>query len=146
MENASKALIIAGSILVSIVIISLGVMIVSNVTGLVQSQSDMSAQEVQTFNAPFIAYEGTQKGSNARTLYNLVRSHNNTHTDDKSLQISLTIDGGDFNPGDTQAANDGDKDAEMDTNTLKAGNTYNVTYATDPNSGRITAINIQTKK
>lgn len=146
MENASKALIIAGSILVSIVIISLGVMIVSNVTGLVQSSSDMSGEEVRTFNSPFIAYEGTQKGSNARTLYNLVRSHNNTHTDDKSLQITLTIDAGDFDEGSTQAANDGDKDAEIASNTLKAGNTYNVTYATDPNSGRITAINIQTKK
>lgn len=146
MENASKALIIAGAIIVSIVIISLGVMIVGNVSGIISSQSDMSSQEVQAFNSPFLAYEGTQKGSNARTLYNLVKSHNNTHTDDKSLQITLTIDAGDFEAGATQAANDTDNNAEMATNTLKAGNTYTISYATDPNSGRITAINIQTKK
>ena len=146
MENASKALIIAGAIIVSIVIISLGVMIVGNVSGIISSQSDMSSQEVQAFNSPFLAYEGTQKGSNARTLYNLVKSHNNTHTDDKSLQITLTIDKQEFDDGATQNAWEGNDNATMDKNELKAGNTYNITYATDPNSGRITAINIQTKK
>ena len=145
MENASKALIIAGSILVSIVIISLGVMIVSNVTGLVQSQSDMSGQEVTAFNSQFLSYEGTQKGSNARTLYNLIRSHNNTHTDDTSLQVVLTLnDNGDLDPNTDYPANDGDS-VEMPANTLKAGNTYSVTFGYDSRSGRITTCNIGKK-
>ena len=46
MENASKALIIAGSILVSIVIITLGVMIVSNVTETIQKNSSLTEQEI----------------------------------------------------------------------------------------------------
>ena len=141
MENASKALIIAGSILVSIVIITLGVMIVSNVTGLVRQQSDMSGQEVQAFNSKFDTYEGKISGSSARALYTLVRSHNSSSANDSTLQVSLTIDGGDFEAGATQAA--ADDNVTLPANTLKSGSTYNCTFATDPNSGRITAINLQ---
>ena len=142
MENASKALIIAGSILVSIVIITLGVMIVNNVTGLVRQQSDMSGQEVQAFNSKFDTYEGRITGSSARALYTLVRSHNNANKADKTLQVNLTINKGDFEANATQEATDAD--ASMDPNNeLKTGSTYNCTFATDPNSGRITAINLE---
>ncbi len=143
MENASKALIIAGSILVSIVIISLGVMIVQNVSGLVKSQSDMSGQEVQSFNSKFEQYEGIVSGATARSLYTAVRSHNNQNANDPTLQVSLKIDGGDFAAGATQATSE--SAVTLPANTLKSGKTYNVTFATDPNSGRITAINIQGK-
>ena len=51
MENASKALIIAGSILVSIVIITLGVMIVNNVRDTINNNSNLSAQEVISYNS-----------------------------------------------------------------------------------------------
>ena len=142
MENASKALIIAGSILVSIVIITLGVMIVNNVRNKITDNSNLSATEVNAFNSQFDTYEGKQSGTNARALYNVVRNHNNQNTDDPTLQILLTIDGGEYTGSDVYvAATDTVKD--MPANTLKAGNTYNVTFATDKSSGRITAINIK---
>lgn len=142
MENASKALIIAGSILVSIVIITLGVMIVNNVRDTITDNSNLSATEVNAFNSQFDTYEGKQSGTNARALYNVVRNHNNQNTDDPTLQILLTIDGGEYTGSDVYvAATDTVKD--MPKNTLKAGNTYNVTFATDKSSGRITAINIK---
>ncbi len=142
MENASKALIIAGSILVSIVIITLGVMIVNNVRDTITDNSNLSATEVNAFNSQFDTYEGKQSGTNARALYNVVRNHNNQNTDDPTLQILLTIDGGEYTGSDVYvAATDTVKD--MPANTLKAGNTYNVTFATDKSSGRITAINIK---
>lgn len=142
MENASKALIIAGSILVSIVIITLGVMIVNNVRDTITDNSNLSAPEVNAFNSQFDTYEGKQSGTNARALYNVVRNHNNQNTDDPTLQILLTIDGGEYTGSDVYvAATDTVKD--MPANTLKAGNTYNVTFATDKSSGRITAINIK---
>ena len=142
MENASKALIIAGSILVSIVIITLGVMIVNNVRDTITDNSNLSAKEVNAFNSQFDTYEGKQSGTNARALYNVVRNHNNQNTDDPTLQILLTIDGGEYTGSDVYvAATDTVKD--MPANTLKAGNTYNVTFATDKSSGRITAINIK---
>ena len=142
MENASKALIIAGSILVSIVIITLGVMIVNNVTGLVRQQSDMSGQEVQAFNSKFDSYEGIISGSSARALYTLIRSHNNANVNEPTLQVTLTINGTEFDENNsTQAASE--TAVTMPKNELKTGNTYNCTFATDPNSGRITAINLQ---
>ena len=60
MENASKALIIAGAILVSILLITFGVMIMSSTGGTqdtVKQQSDSMA--IQSFNSQFLPYEGS---------------------------------------------------------------------------------------
>lgn len=138
MENASKALIIVGSILVSIVIISLGVMIVNNATGLVKSSSDMSAQEVETFNAKFTAYEGRQSGTNVRALYDKVAQNNRLNEDDESLQVKLTVDGvGDvLGPGITENSENKGK--------IKAGKSYKVSFGYDDSgSGRITSIEVK---
>lgn len=76
MENASKALIIAGSILISIVIISLGIMVVNNARQTV-GQSDMSDSEVQAFNGKFSGYIGTNKtASEVYSLIDAVQSNN----------------------------------------------------------------------
>lgn len=75
MENASKALIIAGAILISILLISVGVMVM-NSTGNMQGQveDEMTQQAIQTFNAKFTAYEGEKKGSQVRSLMGIVDS------------------------------------------------------------------------
>ena len=88
MENASKALIIAGAILLSILIIGLGMFIyqqAADVTG----SANMDAQQVQAYNAEFLSYEGTQRGSAVATLINNILSHNNLYVDDPSKQISV---------------------------------------------------------
>ena len=65
MENASKALIIAGAILLSILLISLGIVIFNQAKDVV-SGSGMTQAEQQSFNAKFTQYQGTQKGSAIR--------------------------------------------------------------------------------
>ena len=50
MENASKALIIAGAILLAIIIISLGLMVTNQAKEQV-GNANLSAQQIQTFNA-----------------------------------------------------------------------------------------------
>ena len=60
MENASKALIIAGAILLSILIISLGIMVYNNAKNTVGS-SNLDKQEIQTFNSQWEQYEGSNK-------------------------------------------------------------------------------------
>lgn len=142
MENASKALIIAGAILLSILIIGLGMYIYTQASG-AMSGANLDPQKVNAYNSEFEQYEGTKSGSEARALYNLIRSHNNGEIDDPTLQITLTIDGNDFAAGATQAAST--TAVTLPTNTLKAGSTYNITFAVDPNSGYITACNIKTK-
>ena len=53
MENASKALIIAGAILLAILLISLGIMIFNQASNTV-SNSGMTEAEVTSFNNKFL--------------------------------------------------------------------------------------------
>ena len=62
MENASKALIIAGSILVSILIISLGIVIYQRSSSTV-NKANLNSQEAMAQNSPFEAYFGSRVSS-----------------------------------------------------------------------------------
>lgn len=59
MENASKALIIAGEILIGVMILTIAVYIVSS-TSLVPAtyENTMSEQEINRFNAYFTKFDG----------------------------------------------------------------------------------------
>ena len=68
MENATKALIIAGAILISIVIISLGIMVVNNARNQVGS-SNLDKQTMDSFNSEWEGYVGQNKtSSDVRSL------------------------------------------------------------------------------
>ena len=92
MENASKALIIAGAILLAILLISLGILIFSQAQDVVQNNG-MTQAEITTFNAKWTKYEGKQKGSVVKTMIQEViasnSDSNNTHR-----QISVLPEGG----------------------------------------------------
>ncbi len=75
MENASKALIIAGAILLAILLISLGIMIFNQASNTV-SNSGMTEAEVTSFNNKFLKYEGRQKGAVVRALCQEVMASN----------------------------------------------------------------------
>lgn len=78
MENAAKALIIAGSILVSILIVSLGVIIYQNVADVAKNSGKLDAQEIAAHNGPFEGYFGTgESGSNVKALLQSVKANNN---------------------------------------------------------------------
>lgn len=61
MENASKALIIAGAILLSIAIIGIGMAVFQMASGTISS-ANMSAQEIEAYNSEFSKYEGKVNG------------------------------------------------------------------------------------
>jgi len=67
MENASKALIIAGAILLSILIIALGIYVFNMARG-VTNTSILSETEVSTFNSQFTDYRGKIPGSGVEAL------------------------------------------------------------------------------
>ena len=75
MENASKALIIAGAILLAILLISLGILIYNQAQDTVNN-SGMSQAEITAFNNKFLKYEGTQSGSVAKSAINEVLASN----------------------------------------------------------------------
>ena len=77
MENASKALIIAGSILIAIIIISLGIVVFNNMSGSVQRNADLTEQQIASFNSKITPYLGESvSGSQVNTFMELVRTIN----------------------------------------------------------------------
>ena len=136
MENASKALIIAGAILLAILIISLGILIYNQAAGIVNSNS-MSDVEITQFNAQFTQYQGTQSGTSVRSLLQEVLSNNMTQ-DDEDRKVEVT--------GDVTM----DKNASSaPINNVTTGGSYKVTcnYGTSgaANAGLVTSINIVKK-
>ncbi len=75
MENASKALIIAGAILLSILLISLGIMVYNNAKGTV-NDANLDAETAQAFNTKFTQYGNKIGGSVANSLLDTVISSN----------------------------------------------------------------------
>ncbi len=143
MENASKALIIAGAILLSILIIGLGMYIYTQAAGAMDG-ANLDPQKAEAYNREFLNYAGTNvSGTRARSLYTAIAAHNRANSGDATLQIALTIGGTAFEDNATQAATEEAK--QLPSNTLKAGLTYVVSFAYDPNSGFITACNITPK-
>lgn len=138
MENASKALIIAGAIILSILIIGLGMFIYQQAAGAMNG-ANLDPQKANAYNQEFTNYAGTISGANARSLYSVIASHNRSYTDDYSQQVTLTIDGGEL---DESTIFEPDAAPTMPSNTLKAGQTYHVTFQYNK-SGYITKCNIQ---
>ena len=88
MENASKALIIAGAILLSILIIGLGMTVYNSSTS-VTGSINLDSQELGAHNSQFLAYEGRQKGSQVKTLLTAIQSNNNEY-DDRQISVSAS--------------------------------------------------------
>lgn len=94
MENASKALIIAGAILLAILIISLGILIFNQAQDTVGSVN-MDEQEIMAFNNKFTQYEGESvRGSQVNALAQAVLANNqsaknNGDTATKGIQMNI---------------------------------------------------------
>lgn len=86
MENASKALIIAGAILISILIVGLGVIIYNNVSDIARSGT-LDEQQISAHNSPFENYFGNNvSGSNVRALISAINNNNRTaQSNDESV-------------------------------------------------------------
>lgn len=93
MENATKALIIAGAVIITILVISLGVMVFNNYSASVSENSSLDEQEITEFNNQFTEYLGeTVPGSQVNALIQLVRSVNQKAiTEDTSKIVQITF-------------------------------------------------------
>ena len=136
MENASKALIIAGAILLAILIISLGIMIYNQASGVVDSNA-MDEVAVSSFNEKFQQYEGANvRGSNVNSLLNTIAQSNLTNSDDTSKQIKVNFDSTNNNFGAKQPDMDS-ADLQKQVRAL-TGKSYKVSFEADSKSGYIT--------
>ena len=88
MENASKAILIAGSILIAILLITLGIRVFNAAADPSDSvESTMTAAQKALFNSKFTAYTGTRKTlAQVKALADVVIAHNAT---DKDHQVTF---------------------------------------------------------
>lgn len=132
MENASKALIIAGAILISILLISVGIILIRTGSDNVGAGvSEMSSEKIQGFNSKFTIYEGEQKGNKLKDLANAVRAMN---ASDAEHQVVLRIQNATNAAGNNVTTLAG----------LTSSKTYNVTLTysqtgteTEPSGGTV---------
>ena len=77
MENASKALILAGAVLIAIIVISFGVITFSNLSKEVKGDSTLDKQEIASFNSRIQKYVGPNvSGAQVNELIQLIFSIN----------------------------------------------------------------------
>ena len=94
MENASKALIIAGSILIAIIIISLGIMVFRNMSGSVEKEANLDKQQMAAFNSKISPYLGESvSGSQVNALMQLVRTINAKAKNEQDTSKTITVNG-----------------------------------------------------
>ena len=119
MENASKALIIAGAILLSILIIGLGMMVFNNAKNVLTS-ANLDQEQIDAFNSKFESYIGLNKrGTDVRTLCNTVKNSNAVEDENK---ITMVYEGnGSFSNGVQSQT-----DILKLRNTLKNGQRYDL--------------------
>jgi len=127
LENASKALIIAGAILLAILIIGLGVYIYRQAAGVIDTGT-MDQLVVSQFNAQFEPYLGNNvSGSNVKQLIKIIKASNRAKED---LTVTFIV-----KVGNIEYNND---DSE-----IKSGNTYKVESSSEGNkAGYIEKITI----
>ena len=122
MENASKALIIAGAILISIIIIGLGVYFV-NMAQSAGRRVNLDSQAAQAQNNQFEAYFGDKKtATEVKSLMSLIRTNNitgETGSETNKIYVFLTTKG-------TGAVTDALTDPNQVAQKVKAGKTYSV--------------------
>lgn len=135
MENASKALIIAGAILLAILLITLGIYIFQQAQSTVNN-SGMSQAEIQTFNSQFTKYEGTKiKGSSVKSLIQEVNVNN---SQDESNEHQITVTGVTASASGSAAGYN-----QYLTSDIKNTKTYTVKITKYGNNGRITNISVE---
>ena len=141
MENASKALIIAGAILLAILIIGLGIFIYRQAANTV-SDTGMDQLAIQQFNAQFTQYDSkTVGGGSARALYDTVVNNNNTDTEKRFVSLNLVAKTADGTKNIVLADTDASK-VDGSKSDIKASAKYKVKIEPDTKTGLTNKITI----
>ena len=143
MENASKALIIAGAILLSILLITLGIIVYRQAAGVIDNNA-MDEVAVSAFNQKFQQYEGTNvRGTQVNALLNTVIQNNLSNSDDTSKQILVLVNmNGKTNMWSGNHAQSKAVKSTDESGKALTGKSYKVTCTPDQKSGYIYKIEI----
>ena len=139
MENASKALIIAGAILLAILIISLGIMIYNQAAGVVDSTA-MDEVAVTSFNKKFTQYEGKNvRGTQVNALLETIVQNNLSNSSDASKQVAVSVYALEWS--DTTKKPNNSKITSLNSKAL-TGQSYEVAIEKDEKSGYVNLVKI----
>lgn len=140
MENASKALLIAGAVLICIVLISVGMVIVQSSQDVTDQVGDItSTQAAQTFNSQFTKYAGTQKGSSVKSLLETVAANNKATASTGAHLVKVT-----FTDGSLNGSSDSSAITKAMTNVVNSKK-YTITVEALDNDGFVQSIKIVKK-
>ena len=144
MENASKALIIAGAILLSIAIIAVGMFVFTSVSDMIKGASDMTPEQIAAYNDEFENYGNVQRETQVKALCDKVRNHNQAAKDPSELIAIVEKEATDPTPAASEEDAKGTTTSEINTikNKILSGKTYTVTFGYDKDSSLITQIGI----
>ena len=95
MENSSKALIIAGAILISILIIGLGVTIFQNAQKVIKGSGNVDSQAAMANNEKYQEFIGDNAtASDVKQLISIVNTNNLTaRTKGENTVVGIVLDG-----------------------------------------------------
>ena len=116
MENASKALLIAGSVLIAILLVAMGVKTINSTSDMTEHVDTVSkSTAASSFNSQFLPYlSDSTSGVKAKSLVSKVLSHNATVSSDindfsaASHQIHINL----YADKDQTTHNSSDKDGD----------------------------------
>ena len=144
MENASKATIIIGAVIVTVLIISAALYLYSSTQGLLKTTGEnISDQEKQAFNQQWTYYDGEQLGDSVKDLLRKLMQNCSRNSTEQSRLVGLKIQvrkGADGLPEDTEISikvNEGDN-LEL-TGSDPESTYYNLRYKTrdlNPNEAK----------
>ena len=129
MENASKALLIAGAILIVILLIGVGMMVFRGANDSITGAMDtMNSQEIKAFNSQFASYEGKMKGTSVKALLQSVIASNAGNTYNRTVKVTVSASGG--NEVACASKSDGTTISKSAAS-LKSTKTYKVSFKYD---------------
>lgn len=153
MENASKALIIAGAILLSILIIAIGMYIYNSSTNsITNAAGQISQQDIQAFNNQFTMYESRQVGTNVKALITTIASICKENADEATRlpDVHIIAKSGATKTeiltnigGETKAGEPIQTALNKVRTSIESRHNYNVVFNTCPNTGLIDCVIIE---
>ena len=91
MENASKALLIAGAILIAILLIAIAMYVYSTSQGNVnQAMASLDVQQIQSLNQAWLNYDGRQTGSQVKSLINRLVANANNYREEPEKIVGIS--------------------------------------------------------
>lgn len=152
MENASKALLIAASVLIAILLIAMAVRVLTSTQGTVDSvDGTMKTTEQTLLINKFSSYVGTNKSkAQVMSLINLVQSHNQNSSTKVGIEVTIDSATHKFDPTKNYSKKDGNVvnsinniNNNYDSIINAVGNTTNRTFTIEINTQNGFKINVR---